>query len=139
MRGEMTSKRYVLDFPTHLLDKPLTYHLVKDFDLVVNILRAHITPEERGRMVVELSGSEDAVGRGLAYLVDHGVVAEPETKQITWDDKACVDCGACTALCPTDARYMDKETWKLVFDRDRCIVCGLCVTACPLRIITVAV
>ena len=52
----MATKRLVLNFPPHLLDQPVTYQLIKKFDLMVNILRARVTPKEQGRLVVEITG-----------------------------------------------------------------------------------
>ena len=47
----MPKKKVVLNFPPHLIDQPITYRLIKDYGLVVNILRARITPQEWGSMV----------------------------------------------------------------------------------------
>jgi hypothetical protein len=52
----MISKRIVLHFPHRLVDQPIVYKLVKDFDLQFNILKAYVTPQEEGLMVLELSG-----------------------------------------------------------------------------------
>ena len=71
----MAKKRVVLTFPPELTEKPLTYHLVKDFDLAINILRAKITPGEEGKLVLELSnGSEEMIEKGLDFLVKQGGV-----------------------------------------------------------------
>ena len=32
----------------HLIDQPITYKLIKDYDLMINILRARITLKEQG-------------------------------------------------------------------------------------------
>ncbi len=42
------SKRVVLQFPKRMIDEPIIYRLVKDYDLVPNILKASITPKEQG-------------------------------------------------------------------------------------------
>lgn len=69
----MAKKRVVLTFPPELTEKPITYHLVKDFDLAINILRAKITPGEEGKLVLELSnGSEEMIKKGLDFLVQQG-------------------------------------------------------------------
>jgi hypothetical protein len=54
----MKKTRVVLSFPPSNVEEPVTYRLIKDYDLVVNILRASIDPGKQGRMVVELSGEE---------------------------------------------------------------------------------
>ncbi|HHV62912.1 MAG TPA: 4Fe-4S binding protein [Firmicutes bacterium] len=134
----MAKKRIVLTFPPSLVEKPLTYRLVKDFDLAINILHARIVPRESGRLVIELSNSsEENIDAGIRYLEEQGVNVEPLSKEIRWDEKECINCGACTAVCHSDALRMNPETWKLEFDKDKCIVCEMCVPACPLRIISV--
>ena len=47
----MPKKKLVLSFPPHLIDQAITYRLIHDYGLVVNILRARITPQEWGSMV----------------------------------------------------------------------------------------
>lgn len=133
----MAKKKVVLTFPPEIVAQPITYHLVKDYDLITNILRAEIREEETGHMVVELTGKTDAIERGLEYLRGLSVAVQEAAKDITLDQEGCVDCGACTAVCPTDALSMSTETWKLVFDKERCILCELCVNACPVRVIKV--
>lgn len=133
----MIKKRVVLTFPAELTEKPLTYHLVKDFDLAINILRAKITPGEEGKLVVELSnGSEEMIDNGLEFLLNQGVTVEPLSKKISLMEEDCVHCGACLAVCGSGALRLGEDS-RLIFDKDRCIVCELCVSACPLRIIKV--
>ncbi|MBN3038711.1 MAG: (Fe-S)-binding protein, partial [Candidatus Omnitrophica bacterium] len=64
----MTKKRLVLTFPTELLDQPVTYHLIKDYDLMVNILRANVTADEEGRLIIEITGDKASVDKGIKYL-----------------------------------------------------------------------
>ncbi|MHB8174162.1 MAG: NIL domain-containing protein, partial [Nitrospirota bacterium] len=56
----MAQQRVVLTFQRWQLDQPITYRLVKDFDLVTNILQAKVTPDE-GRMSLELVGLEQNI------------------------------------------------------------------------------
>jgi ferredoxin len=127
----MISKKYVLNFPTALTDKAITYHLVKDYDLVVNILRANVDAEAIGRLLVELTGDEAKVREGLDYLRNSGVLVEVHSNDISWNSEKCVDCGACTGVCRPEALRLNHDTWKLEFDRSRCVLCSLCVEACP--------
>jgi NIL domain. len=55
----MPKRKLLLTFPNNLIDKPITYHLVKDYDLELNILRARVTPKEEGRLIVELNGRKE--------------------------------------------------------------------------------
>ncbi len=131
-------KRVVLTFPPDLSEQPITYHLVKDYDLILNILKAKIVPGEEGKMVLEMAnGSEENILAGIDYLREQGVVVEPMSKEITLCEDECINCGACTAVCQPKALYLEPETAALKFDREQCIVCELCVKACPMRIIKV--
>ena len=135
----MPSKKLILVFPPALTEKPLTYHLVKDFDLAINILQAKVTPGEEGKMVVEVSnGSEANIEAGIQYLRDRGVHVEPVSKEIILDEANCINCGSCTAVCRSEALTIGAPDWQLKFDKEKCIVCQLCVKACPMQIIKVS-
>jgi len=133
----MVSKRIVLKFPHKLLDKPIVYKLVKDFDLIFNILQAKITPQEEGLLVLELTGKKENYANGIKYLTDLGVNIQPLSKDVTRNDDRCTHCGVCITVCPTEALYMDKDSMKVVFDSEKCIACELCVKACPPRAMVV--
>lgn len=47
-------------------------------------------------------------------------------------DSKCINCGVCTALCPTGALVLDKITWELKFSEIKCINCFACEASCPL-------
>ncbi len=133
----MVSKRIVLTFPHKLLDQPIAYKLVKDFDLTFNILQAKITPKEEGLMVLELKGKKENYAEGVKYLTSLGVKIQPLSQDVTRDESRCTHCGACIAICPTGALYIDKKSMKVIFDSDKCIACELCVKACPPRAMVV--
>ncbi|NQT45866.1 MAG: 4Fe-4S binding protein [Candidatus Omnitrophica bacterium] len=129
----MVSKRIVLKFPHSLVDKPIAYHLVKDYDLVFNILQARITPNEEGLMVVGLSGKKENYAEGIKFLKEQGIIIQPLDQDVTRNEKRCTHCGACIAVCPTEALSLDRKTMKISFDPSKCIACELCVRACPPR------
>ena len=129
----MASKRIVLKFPHRLVDQPIVYRMVKDFDVEFNILKASVTPREEGLMVLELKGEESNLEKALKYAKSIGVTIQPLSKDIKRDDSKCTHCGACVPICPTEALYMDKKNMKVIFDSDKCIACELCVKACPPR------
>jgi ferredoxin len=135
----MAKKRIVLIFPPNLTDQPLTYHLVKDFDLSINILKAKITPGEEGKLVIEVSNdSPENIQAGINYLKSQGVIVEPVGTEILLEEKECIHCGSCTAVCPSRALTIGPPDWKLCFDKEECIVCEMCVKACPMQIIQVS-
>ncbi len=126
-----TTKRVVLHFPHRLIDRPIVYMLIKEYNLVMNILKASITPKEEGLMVVELSGEKTDFDRGLKYLEESGVIIDPIGRDIKRNDERCTSCGACVAICPADALVVDPITRQVTFLDEKCIACEVCVKACP--------
>ena len=133
----MISKRIVLTFPHKLLDQPIAYKLVKDFDLAFNIMQAKITPEEEGVMILELSGKKENYASGIKYLRSIGIDIRPLSKEVARDESRCTHCGACVTICPTGALSIEKGTMKVIFDGKKCIACELCIKACPPRAMVV--
>ncbi len=129
----MAQQRVVLTFQRWQLDQPITYRLVKDFDLVTNILQAKVTPDE-GRMSLELSGLEQNIEQGIKWLKEQQVIVYPLATGLSVEKDSCVDCGACTAVCPTGALELNRD-WTLAYEEDKCILCLACVPACPVRAI----
>ena len=135
----MISKRVVLHFPNRLIDQPIIYILVKEYDLVFNILLARITPNEEGLLVAELSGEDENYENGIEYLRQNGVVVQLLSRDITRDDKRCTQCGACTTVCPSGSLSIpDQKSMEVVFDIEKCVACSLCVKACPSRAMQVS-
>ncbi len=126
----MYKKGLVLRFPSHIVDQPIVYRLVKDYNLVFNILKATITPGKEGIMILELSGDKESLEKGLNYLKEVGVEVRPIAQQVTKNEEVCIHCGACTAVCPTGALSVDRITFQVIYDPERCTACGFCVSAC---------
>ena len=59
--AEAVTKKLMLFFPRCECEKPIIYHLVKNHNLVVNVLRAKVTPEEQGYLVLDVTGSEEQI------------------------------------------------------------------------------
>ncbi len=131
----MARRRLDLTFPPSQATKPIAYHLVKDFDLTPNILRAQIQPGQQGRMLLEVVGPREAIDAGVAFLAGEGIEVLPAASDICLDEDQCVTCGLCTAVCKPGALTLDNDS-KLVFDKDKCVYCEACVVACPRRAIT---
>ena len=134
----MAKKRVVLSFPPSTVEEPITYHLIKDYGLMVNILRATIDPGKQGRMVVELSGTEITLAQGFNYLEQMQVKVEPLTREVKYDDQRCMSCTACVPVCPTGALDVDRDSWQVAYDADQCVVCLSCVAACPYRAVDIS-
>ncbi|MHB1322734.1 MAG: NIL domain-containing protein [Coriobacteriia bacterium] len=131
----MARKRLDLTFPPRQSLKPVVYHLVKDYNLVPNILRAQIHPAQEGRMVLEVSGTKENFAAGVAFLESQGLTVTEAASDIVLDEQRCVACGLCTAVCRPDALTLDAISQELLFDKDKCVYCEGCVIACPRRAI----
>jgi len=127
------SKRVVLHFPPRLVEQPIIYKLVKDYDLVLNIMKASVTPKEEGLMVLELSGSRQDYDRGIQYLQETGVRIQSLGQDIMRNETRCTHCGACVVVCPTGALAIDPKSRRVDFYEDKCTACELCVLPCPPR------
>lgn len=135
----MTRRTVHLRFPPLKAQEPVIYRLVKDYDLVVNLLRARIEPNEQGHAIIELSGSRADVGRALQYLKKAGVEVKSLSADIRRHESRCVHCGACVAICPSRALEVTRPEGLVVFHRDRCVACQGCILACPFDVMEVSV
>jgi ABC-type methionine transport system ATPase subunit len=63
--------RLYVSFPEALVDRPMIYEIVREFDVVPNIRRAGIEAHE-GWVILELTGPEAAREASIAYLEDVG-------------------------------------------------------------------
>ncbi|MFH1354688.1 MAG: NIL domain-containing protein [Candidatus Omnitrophota bacterium] len=129
----MTSKKIVLHFPHRLVDQPIVYKLVKEFNLSFNILKASVTPQEQGLMVLELTGEKESFNKGIRYLESCGVKIQPLSQDVRRNESKCTDCGVCVPICPTAALEVDFQTRKVHFHNKKCIACELCIKICPTR------
>jgi len=120
-------------FPHRLVDQPLVYKLVKEFDLQFNILKAFVTPNEEGLMVLELTGRRENFDKGVEYLQSCGVRIQSLSQDVVRNEKKCTNCGVCVPICPTEALVVEPETRKVLFHNKKCIACELCVNICPPR------
>lgn len=127
------SKRIVLRFPRRLVDRPIVSRLVKDFNLDFNILKASVTPDEEGLMVMELSGKQGDFDNGIRYLAETGVKMQSLSQNVTRNEERCTYCGACITICPTGAFELEPVSRRVTFDNEKCLACELCIKACPPR------
>ncbi|MBE0449081.1 MAG: 4Fe-4S binding protein [Actinobacteria bacterium] len=132
----MAKKKIVLHFPEESIEKPVTYHLVKDFDLMPNILRARID-ENEGTLVMDLEGPAEQIKKGIAFLQDQNIGVQEAIKDIIVDQDQCVDCGSCIGVCRPGALTIGPADWRLGFDHEKCVFCELCINTCPVKAIKV--
>jgi ferredoxin len=124
----------VLRFPAETVNEPITYTLIKEYDVLVNILNADITHGKEGNLLIEMAGNENNVNEALVYLESKEVEISPVVKTILFREDLCIHCGACSSVCFPGALNMDNRTGQLQFAPDKCVACELCIKACPLRL-----
>lgn len=129
----MAKRRIVLRFPPTMIDEPIISEMIKQYEVDVNILRANITPQNEGLMVIGLVGEEKKLDTAIKHLKKRGVTVQPLARGVVRNEKRCTECGACVTICPTQALSIDLETRHVSFDADKCIACELCVPVCPPR------
>ena len=127
------SKRIVLRFPRRLVDRPIVSRLVREFELDFNILKASVTPDEEGLLVMELTGKREDYDRGIAYLTEAGVKVQALSQDVKRNEQRCTSCGACVTICPAAAFELDPVTRQVTFNDQKCLVCELCIKTCPPR------
>jgi len=133
----MKQIKVVLNFPENIVEDPITYHLIADYGVQVNILRASIDPGKQGMMVVELRGEKNQVSRGLDYLEGVGVQVEPLAKEIRHIEDRCASCTACVPHCPTQALEVDRQSWHVFFNPEKCVLCLSCLETCIYKAMSV--
>ncbi|MBI9098379.1 MAG: 4Fe-4S binding protein [Spirochaetaceae bacterium] len=131
------TKKMLLYFPECETESPIVYHLVKDYNLMINIFRARVTPEEEGYLVLDVSGTEEDIRRGTDYLNSLNIQINDTDKGVKWDSKKCVHCGSCVPHCPTDALSIpDRKSMEIAFNTDECIECLSCIKVCPFEAVS---
>jgi len=71
----IVEKKVRLTYPQHLLNQPLIYQLIRQFDLLTNILSAQVT-SEAGWLILAVRGERELVKQGLAWMAEQGVQVE---------------------------------------------------------------
>jgi len=127
------SKKIVLHFPQRVVDRPIVSRLVRDYNLDFNILKASVTPEKEGLLILELSGEQNDYDKGIRYLTKTGVRIQALSQDVTRNEERCTHCGACITICPAGAFELEPSTRQVIFYNEKCLACGLCIKACPPR------
>jgi len=129
---QAVTKKLMLFFPRCECEKPIIYHLVKDHNLIVNVYRAKVTPEEEGYLVLDVTGTETDIENAMEFLKTFNVTINHTGKGLTWDADRCTHCGQCIPYCPTDALHIaDEATRQVAFNEADCIECLACIRICP--------
>lgn len=79
------------------------------------------------KSIIEMMPKEKAYAKIVCSNKDKGAVARKVC------EVACIGCGKCAKLCPTEAIKLENNLGRI--DPDKCIACGKCVEACPQKCI----
>jgi ABC-type methionine transport system ATPase subunit len=67
----MTSTRLFVSFPEELVDRPIIYEVIKQFDVVPNIRRANVESHS-GWVILELNGEAAQLDDSVTWLEELG-------------------------------------------------------------------
>jgi ferredoxin len=133
----MIKKKAILRFDPSTVEKPITYYLIKKYDLWINILQAKFEPSLGGKLVIEIRGDKKQIDEAFTYLKEQKIKVDFLEQEVSWNKLKCNHCGACVSICPVGALKINKETYYLEFNYQDCVVCGYCADACPVQAIEI--
>ncbi len=126
------TKRIHFKFPPKAAEQPVVTRLVRDYDLDVNIFRALVNQKEEGFMMLDLTGDDINISRGLDYLNSLNIEISDTNLGLQWNQEKCTSCGNCLTHCPTDALHIpDRNTMEIEYRASRCVECMNCIENCP--------
>lgn len=133
------TKKYYFFFPKCVTEMPIVYHLVKDYQLMINIFRAKVSPQEEGYLSLDITGTPENIQRGIDYILTFNVTISEMNKGVLWNKERCTHCGNCTAHCPTHALHIaDISSRRVDYRSEECIECMACLENCPYHVCTSA-
>ena len=71
-------KKFRIHYPLERISAPILTHLVTDFDLAPNVLRADVSARDGGWLVLGLTGDEAALQTALEWLRGQGLEVSEE-------------------------------------------------------------
>lgn len=131
--SDMITKNIFLGFNADIVDEPIIYQLTKDFQLIPNVVKASVSPDKQGYVVLSVTGQKEDMQRAMDYLLGLGLQVNLLTERVSWDEDNCTQCGACTAVCPSQALSIQRPEMTVSFDGEKCVVCQMCILACPVK------
>ncbi len=128
----MSTKKLLLRFPKCETEKPIVYQLVKEYNLMINIFAAKVTQDQEGFLVLDITGEDEWIERGMDYVRSFGVIIQEVDSGIVRNLDLCTHCGNCLSHCPTHALHVaDRSTMKVELNQSLCIACSSCIVNCP--------
>jgi len=126
--------KYKITYPAESVDKPILSSVILECGEAINVLSADVD-YERGSIVISVEGGSKNEEKVVKAFKKLGVSIEKLSKTLLKDEDSCIDCGACTGVCPVDALSMVDKILEI--DQDACMYCGACVQVCPVRALEV--
>lgn len=126
-------RKYKVSYNENNVQGSVSYILVKEFDLMPNILKAEIEGDGTGVMIMSVKGEADVIDKGIERIIEAGYNVIPLNSHISRNDDKCWDCGACVSLCPTHSLRLDPETFEVNLNLETCVACGACVNSCSVH------
>jgi len=126
--------KFRLTYDAAEVDDPILADTILSTKTPISILSADVDAE-RGSIIISVPGGKSAEKKVIGALKKKGVTVEKLEKKLEKDDCKCIDCGACTGVCPVDA--LSLVDWELVINQDKCIYCDACTSACPTRALNI--
>lgn len=125
-----------LKFPSELTNTPLTYDLIKKFNLKLNILKAEIDFNLIGNILFDVDGKSTDIAKAIEYLEQNNIESDLIPTTILINEEKCNECGLCTSVCKIKALTINEPHWELKFDSNKCVGCNHCIEVCPSRAIS---
>jgi len=88
----------VLTFQPEATGEPITYNLIRKYDIMVNIINADVSPGKIGHLVMEMTAPAKVLREGMEYMKQQNVECVPIDRTITYKKDLCIHCGACSAV-----------------------------------------
>ena len=129
------TKKFLLKYSAERADKPILASVIRRTDVPINILHADLTAKG-GEILVAIDALDERINETVELFKEQGLEVEEIRRVIQLDEEACIECGACVSLCPTEALRL-TEDYSLELDEDKCVYCEACVPACPVRALKV--
>ncbi len=126
-------KEVKLIFAPDISGEPVVCNLVRDYNTLFNILHAQISSRKEGNLTLELIGTSENIESSIEYLKSCGVKVRGLNHKVHYEESLCMHCGMCTAVCKTEALFVDNASRLTKFDPEKCISCGLCSKICPVN------
>ena len=95
------TKKVILTFPVDATDRPLTYDLIRIYDVKVNILKAEIQPGKTGSLLIEMEADPLRIEQAIAFLNDNGVTVRYPAKYLTMNPDVLIAGTALRLVSPT--------------------------------------